>query len=301
MYDRNFLTCCTHNCGRKSFFYHTDPAGTPLAMTGSSGTVVWRADYKPFGEEQSVTQSPENVMKFVGKEKDKETGLHYFGARYMKDEIGRFITTDPVGPVDPRTSKTNYSLLTNLQKLNRYAYSLNNPYKYLDINGAWEEDVHSGIGNTNYGTYVWATHVGFNDRDARLIAKGNNSTDLGGWSGWIPIIGDQSRHFNQPYLFSSGIGDTRDYWANLEYQRAVEYMEEGNVRAALGHLGKGLHSLQDKFAHRDWDTGIIGTNRHPDWYDKWNDPRNKEAAENTTRASLNYLRSFMERFKQNGE
>ncbi len=69
-----------------------------------SENVVWRADYKPFGEEQSVTQAPENDMEFVGKEKDKETGLYYFGARYMRPEIGRFVTTDPVGPVDPRTS-----------------------------------------------------------------------------------------------------------------------------------------------------------------------------------------------------
>jgi uncharacterized protein RhaS with RHS repeats len=27
------------------FFYHTDPAGTPLAMTDSTGKVVWKADY----------------------------------------------------------------------------------------------------------------------------------------------------------------------------------------------------------------------------------------------------------------
>ena len=37
----------------------------------------------------------ENNKQFVGKEKDKETGLYYFGARYMNDKIGRFISTDP--------------------------------------------------------------------------------------------------------------------------------------------------------------------------------------------------------------
>jgi YD repeat-containing protein len=31
------------------YFYHTDPAGTPMAMTNMSRSVVWRADYKPFG------------------------------------------------------------------------------------------------------------------------------------------------------------------------------------------------------------------------------------------------------------
>jgi len=107
----------------------------PLAMTDSSGNVVWRADYKPFGEEQSITGSIENNEKFVGKEKDKETGLYYFGARYMEPRIGRFISPDPIGLVDPRTSKTNYEMLKNPQKLNRYAYSLNNPYRYVDLDG----------------------------------------------------------------------------------------------------------------------------------------------------------------------
>jgi RHS repeat-associated protein len=73
--------------------------------------------------------------KFSGKEKDKETGLYYFGARYMDAGIGRFISPDPVMPVDPRTSKTNESLLLNPQKLNRYSYGLNNPYRYVDPEG----------------------------------------------------------------------------------------------------------------------------------------------------------------------
>jgi RHS repeat-associated protein len=101
-----------------------------------SGYLALKKDfYKPFGEEQSVTSYPENDMKFVGKEKDAETGLYYFGARYMRPEIGRFISPDPMWPVDPRTSKTNYKMLDNPQKLNRYTYGLNNPYRYVDPDG----------------------------------------------------------------------------------------------------------------------------------------------------------------------
>lgn len=131
--------------GEKVFYYHTDPVGTPLAMTDDKGNVVWRADYKPFGEEQSITGTSENNERFVGKEKDKETGLQYFGARYMKNEIGRFLTVDPLGPVDPWTSKTNHKMLENPQLLNRYAYSLNNPYRYVDPNGKWPTPVHNAI------------------------------------------------------------------------------------------------------------------------------------------------------------
>ena len=89
-------------------FYHTDPAGTPIAMSDSSGNIVWKADYKPFGEEQSVTGTVENNKRFVGKEKDVETGLNYFGARYLKDQVGRFTSVDPVGAVDSAYKQEQY-------------------------------------------------------------------------------------------------------------------------------------------------------------------------------------------------
>ncbi len=101
------------------FFYHTDPAGTPQSITDSSGTVVWKADYKPFGEENSITGSAANNKRFVGKEKDEETGLSYFGARYEDAKTGRFTAVDPVGAVDSSTSRTNEKMLLEPQRLNR--------------------------------------------------------------------------------------------------------------------------------------------------------------------------------------
>ena len=122
----------------KVFFVTTDPAGSPVAMRdAATGSVVWRADYKPFGQEQSVSGSVENNTRFIGKEKDKETGLDYFGGRYMYDKPGRFISPDPVGPVDPWTGKINMEVLLNPQRLNAYAYGLNNPYRYTDPLGLW--------------------------------------------------------------------------------------------------------------------------------------------------------------------
>lgn len=107
------------------FFYHTDPAGTPMAMTNSSGAVVWQADYKPFGEENTVTTSPKNDRRFVGKEKDEETGLSYFGARYEDAKIGRFIAVDPVRAVDAKSGKNNEHLLFEPQRLKAYSYGIN--------------------------------------------------------------------------------------------------------------------------------------------------------------------------------
>ena len=135
------------------FFYITDPEGTPLAMTDSTGKVVWKADYKPFGEEQSVTGTATNNKRFIGKEKDDETGLEYFGARYMNNKAGRFISPDAVGPVDPRTSRTNEKLLLNPQRLNKYAYGLNNPYRYVDSDGNFPIDTFWDVGNVIYDVY----------------------------------------------------------------------------------------------------------------------------------------------------
>jgi len=119
----------------KVLYYHTDPVGTPLAMTDSQGNVVWKAEYKPFGEEHTVTGSADNNRTFVGKEKDSESGLSYFGARYLNSNTGRFIAPDPVGAIDPKTGKENSIILHNPQRQNQYAYGLNNPYKYVDADG----------------------------------------------------------------------------------------------------------------------------------------------------------------------
>jgi len=125
----------------KIFFYHTDATGTPLAMTDESRNVVWRADYKPFGEEWESTQTIENNRRFVGKEKDSETGFSYFGARHFEARIGRFVSTDLIGPINIREGKINEQILLNPHRLNLYAHSLNNPYRFIDPDGNSPRDI----------------------------------------------------------------------------------------------------------------------------------------------------------------
>ena len=117
------------------YFYYNDPAGTPLAMSDATGTVVWRADYLPFGEETIDLSTVQNNKMFVGKEKDSESGLYYFGARYMDPTAGRFISPDLVEPINIMTGKVNDKFLLNPQRLNRYAYAGNNPYAFVDPDG----------------------------------------------------------------------------------------------------------------------------------------------------------------------
>lgn len=132
------------------YFYYTDPVGTPLAMSDATGAVVWKTDYLPFGEETVSTSTVENNKMFVGKEKDSESGLNYFGARYMYAPTGRFNSSDSIGPVNAMTGIVNAKILINPQRLNCYVYGLNNPYRYIDADGNIPLDTIWDIGNVIY-------------------------------------------------------------------------------------------------------------------------------------------------------
>jgi RHS repeat-associated protein len=115
-------------------YYHLDAIGNVRAVSDASGAVVERHDYLPFGEECTTGACASNPQlgagtprKFTGKERDAETGLDYFGARYYGSKIARFTTTDPA-----------YTMAENVvdpQRWNRYAYVRNNPLRYTDPDG----------------------------------------------------------------------------------------------------------------------------------------------------------------------
>jgi RHS repeat-associated protein len=60
-------------------------------------------------------------------ERDAETGLDYFGARYFSGAQGRFTSPDPVIVTPAR--------MEDPQRFNLYAYARNNPFKFIDPNG----------------------------------------------------------------------------------------------------------------------------------------------------------------------
>ncbi len=70
------------------------------------------------------------MEQFTGKERDQESGLDYFGARYYGSALGRFTSTDP----KIFSKKT----VLNPQKWNKYSYVLNNPLALFDPDGQEE-------------------------------------------------------------------------------------------------------------------------------------------------------------------
>ncbi len=126
--------------GETITYIHTDVSGSPLAATNANGNVVWKENYRAYGERQLEQPGSEGQGQwFHGKEADATTGLQYFGARYYDPAVGRFMGVDPVGFQED-----------NLHSFNRYAYGNNNPVKYLDPDGMQaQEQVWNVVFNTN--------------------------------------------------------------------------------------------------------------------------------------------------------
>ncbi len=108
----------------KKYFYHPDHLGSTTLVTNESGAVVEDTNYKPFGEPLYDAKSR---YLYTGKERDSESGLMYYGARYYSPVIGKFI--------QPDTELQEYEYAP--QSMNRYSYVTNNPYKYVDPTGKW--------------------------------------------------------------------------------------------------------------------------------------------------------------------
>jgi RHS repeat-associated protein len=79
--------------------------------------------------------------KFTGKEPDPETGLYYYGARYLDPKTSRWLSGDPaLGEYLPVAGQSPDNLsgmggVFNIMNLHAYGYSLNNPVKYTDPDG----------------------------------------------------------------------------------------------------------------------------------------------------------------------
>ncbi|MBZ5554006.1 MAG: hypothetical protein LAO21_14900 [Acidobacteriia bacterium] len=116
-------------------FLTADHLGSTRVVTDASGGVISRHDYLPFGEAISTGiggrtgamgyEDPDGInQKFTGKERDSESGLDYFLARYHSSALGRFACPDLLG-----------GHLEDPQTLNKYLYTRNNPVTLTDPTG----------------------------------------------------------------------------------------------------------------------------------------------------------------------
>ena len=123
----------------KVYYFLNDHLGNVDVVLDEEGNVVERRDYLPYGDERVIVEepdAPDTDYGFTGKEKDDETGLHYYGARYYDATTGRFISPDPLlFRVDQMSEEERNQFLSDPQNLNAYTYAKNNPIKYVDPDG----------------------------------------------------------------------------------------------------------------------------------------------------------------------
>lgn len=134
------------NPGGTLAFYHNDHLGSTSVLTDENGDLVEETTYYPYGEVKSGGTSSKYL--YTGQEKDFETGLSYYGARYYNPHIYRFAQAD--------------SILTDVydpQQLNRYAYARNNPLKYTDPSGHQIQPIISLLQQAMPAMYSLSTQI----------------------------------------------------------------------------------------------------------------------------------------------
>ena len=108
-----------------TFFVHKDHLGSTRLLTKVDKSIQENRDYLPYGESIAVSITSH---LFTGKERDSESGLDNFGARYDSSSLGRFMSPDP-------DNASAFEYLDDPQSWNGYAYGRDNPILYIDSDG----------------------------------------------------------------------------------------------------------------------------------------------------------------------
>ncbi len=272
------------NPGRVEY-YHRDALGNVRVVTDESGQVIERHDYLPFGEECTIGACATNPgvgtgqpLKFTGKERDAETGLDYFVARYYGSKIGRFTTTDPV-----MTIQAN---LVDPQRWNRYAYARNNPLKYVDLDGrdvsialnftgvGWTAQDRSavigrvsrwygeqGVGNVHvfdaatmaHGAWFASLRTGYADVEVSSSSGTKQSPDRVFAGNYAELPGEQRVNA----ISNAVIHETAAHQFHGTYAESIDqiaYSRGGNLAAADPQVRRRQGTVADSYAYSDEKT-----------------------------------------------
>jgi RHS repeat-associated protein len=118
-------------------YYHQDHLGSSSVMSDGVGRLVEESANYPFGSPRSGFR-PRGLVEnyqFTQKERDGESGLDYFEARFMVGGFGRF------NRVDPLANAVAATVITVPQRLNTYSYGRSNPFRFVDPTGLIDVDL----------------------------------------------------------------------------------------------------------------------------------------------------------------
>jgi len=170
-------------------YFLTDHLGTTTSLTDGSGTVVETLNYDSFGNNAG---SARTRYTYTGRERDPDTGLLYYRARFYDPQLGRFISEDPIGLAGG---------------INYYAYVANSPVNYTDP---------SGLQQRSCKDLIKAIWEAFNTLTSRGNDLRNDPQGLQ-WSHWRkstphPRFGSVEGHQEQYEGWRKRLSDLLDEW-----------------------------------------------------------------------------------------
>ena len=198
-------------------------------------------------------------QKSTGKELDRETGLYYFGARYLDPRTSRWLSVDPAiwqgdllpsAPINDEARERNQNLpghggVFNVINLHVFSYAGNNPVKYIDPDGRF---LINTVDPHRYFPVPGAAGV-----TVREFAMSNPGTVAGtiGQStrlGWIPdgagghTLGPiNSGRFQSRIRFENNMDTTLNSIATSRSREPSALVNDrASVRASAVDLGGGL-------------------------------------------------------------
>jgi len=113
-----------------TYFVHKDHLGSTRILTDTNKAIAQSLDFGPFGE-LWTSDSGVTTHKFTSTERDGESGLDNFAARYYSSNLGRFMNAD----WSAKPASVPYAEFGDPQSLNLYAYVRNNPLNRTDLDG----------------------------------------------------------------------------------------------------------------------------------------------------------------------
>ena len=120
------LICST--IGSATNYYLYNGHGDVVQLANASGMVTKEYDYDAFGNEKDPGTSDTNPFRYCGEYLDLSSGTYYLRSRDYDPTIGRFLSED-----------TYHGIATDPLSLNLYTYCSNNPIRYVDPSGHWQE------------------------------------------------------------------------------------------------------------------------------------------------------------------
>ena len=148
----------------ETFFYHSDHVGSTSYITDDKANITQYDAYLPYGEllVDEHSSSEDLPYKFNGKEMDEETGLYYYGARYINPMASIWYGVDP--------------LAEKYKEIGSYVYCADNPINLFDPDG--QKFIYNAQGK--FLRKEGKDNLVYIERDGKLtqlIDHGNGMTD----------------------------------------------------------------------------------------------------------------------------